>query len=512
MSTGQRVDLRHIPFVTIDGADAKDFDDAVCVSRHEPHVLWVAIADVSLYVRPHSALDREAQERGNSYYFPNSVTPMLPEILSNGLCSLRPHEDRPVMAVRMVFSPQGEIQEAAFFPGIICSRARLTYDAVQNVLDQTPSSKSTPIEANTISETPPFKPIPELTVELTADLHSAANLAQQLIDRRKKQGGLDFDVPEAQCILDEQGRIRDLVRRERLFAHRLIEAFMLAANEAVARFLLQQALPFPLRGHPAPDQERLRTLFRTLKHTELATNLPKTPSASVLPSLLQEAATMPQAALVGRLVLRSMMQARYISALATDEATTHFGLASDAYCHFTSPIRRYADLMVHRTLKVALEANDKTPLPDRQTLLGCCERCNIKERVAQEAEREIIRRMACLVLADRVGERLQGIVSGVTDFGLFIEPENLPVDGMVRLETLADDWYQYDADRQELYGVRFGRRFRLGQSITVHVSHVHVGRLEINFTVADTPQQPLPKKQRPRQQKKTFFKKNKHKK
>lgn len=525
VSTARRQDLRGVPFVTIDGADARDFDDAVFVTpvahASSPAVkweLWVAIADVSHFVRPDrkpgAALDREARERGNSYYFPTSVEPMLPEVLSNGLCSLRPGEDRLVMTARIGFDERGVPRCSAFFPGVIRSRARLTYEGVQAVLPDDPDS---PTEKVLVS--------PEYVVPLEVHPHikDAATLARLLRHQRQERGSLDFDLPEAQFVVDRaSGRVTNILRRERLFSHRIIEECMLAANEAVARFLTEKGLPFPYRVHPAPDPERLTRLFRTLATTDLAqvghlATLFATPGKgrvsatgmsggsgkrgqsgqsgshgqrrsepenAINPDLLREilaqSAGTPQEYLVGRLVLRSMMQARY-----SPEPEAHFGLASACYCHFTSPIRRYADLLVHRALGFAL-GSSRTPVLAGQKLLAVTDQCNARERAATEAEREIARRLGCLLLQERVGETFTGVISGVTDFGFFVEFDAMPVEGMVRLDSFQDDWFEYDADRQELLGVSTGRRFRLGQAVSVRLADVHLGRLEVNLELLST--------------------------
>lgn len=479
VSTNRRQDLRGVPFVTIDGADARDFDDAVYAApvRNRGPVaweLWVAIADVSRFVRTGSVLDREARERGNSCYFPSSVEPMLPEVLSNGLCSLRPGEDRLVMAARIGFDERGEPRTAAFFPGLIRSRARLVYEEVQAAFDAASAGEAS-YPGGAKAGLPEWLP-------------GARVLAELLLRRRQERGSLDFDLPEARFIVDpSEGRVTNIVRRERLFAHRLIEEFMLAANEAVARFLTEKGVPFPCRVHPAPDPDRLQALFRTLAATglvspaRLAEWSPRggAPDPKALRGILTEARGTPREYLVGRLVLRSMMQARY-----SPDAGEHFGLASPCYCHFTSPIRRYADLLVHRALRHAL--GEDQPVVSGGKLLAFADQCNARERAATEAEREIARRFGCLLLRDRVGEVFPGIISGVSEFGFFVELDAMPVEGMVRLETIRDDWFEYDPDRQELIGVGTGRRFRLGQRTTVRLADVHVGRLEINLEPMET--------------------------
>lgn len=460
----RRADLRSLPFVTIDGADARDFDDAVCVETLDGKTfLWVAIADVSLYVRPRTGIDREAFSRGNSCYFPASVTPMLPEILSNDLCSLRQAEERPVMAVRMACDSEGSVSGFTFGLGLIRSRARLTYEQTQHLFDDDACLG--------------------MDESVAAMLRLAAPLARRMIARRAKRGALDLDLPEAEFVMDPNGRVTDVRRRQRLFSHRLIEVFMIAANEAAARFLMAKGIPFPLRVHPAPDPDRLDTLYHLLRETALAGKVPDSPSPSALRLLLEDAKKTPQAQLVARLILRAMMQARYFPGPAEPADALHFGLASTAYCHFTSPIRRYADLLVHRAIKLALDVPASAAVPARQKLLAACEQCNARERAAQNAEREITRRLACLLLEEREGESFRGTVSGVTEFGFFVEPDKLPVDGMVRLESLSDDWYALDEARQCLTGARTGRRITLGQAVTVRLVSVNVGRLEIDFSL-----------------------------
>ena len=478
---GPREDLRHLPFVTIDGADARDFDDAVCVLPRSADAggkgwtLWVAIADVTHFVTPGDALDREARERGNSFYFPASVTPMLPETLSNGVCSLRPHEERLVMALAVELDAGGQPLHARACTGLIRSRARLTYEAVQALFDG--QHHTGPGDA--------------ITPELAVMLGEAKLLATRLQAERTARGGLDLDLPEPRFLVGDDGRLIGACRRERLFSHRLIEAFMLTANEAVARLLVEKGVPFPWRVHPAPDPERVAALFRTLRTTGFGRLLPpprgKGREAELSPAelsralnaLLDAAKDTDEAFLVGRLVLRSLMQARY-----SPFADIHFGIASTAYAHFTSPIRRYADVLVHRALKYALGLAP-APLGD-QKLLAACEQCNTQERAAQEAEREIARRLGCLLLVPRVGERFAGVICGVNAFGFFVEFDSLPVEAMVRLTTLSDDWYGFDEDRQELVGQGTGKRYRLGDKVTVRLTDVLVGRLEINAVVEQT--------------------------
>jgi ribonuclease R len=474
---GSREDLRRLDFVTIDGADARDFDDAVHVAPTQDGqdgqgwILHVAIADVSWFVRPGSALDREARERGNSCYFPLSVEPMLPAALSTNLCSLLPGADRFVLAARLRVSAAGAVTDACFMPAVIRSRARLTYEIAQAVLD------------GAEPETAPSA--------LAPVLRHAAAMARSLRAARMNRGALDMDVPDPAYELDSRNRLTAIRKAGALFAHKLIEECMLAANEAVARFLDGKNLPFPFRVHPAPDADRLESLFQTLIHASLPPEMLRhvparsgEASAYAIKPLLDAARGTPQAFLVNRLVLRSMMQARY-----SPERAGHFGLASECYCHFTSPIRRYADLATHRALRLAL-GRGVGPIPARHKLLAVTEQCNARERAALEAERETARRMACLLLAGREGEVFAGIIASVVDFGFFVELADMPVEGLVPLSSLRDDWYGRDPKRQELVGVRHGRVFRLGQNVRVRLARVDPYRLEIDLDLPENGSRP----------------------
>ena len=462
-------DLRGELLVTIDGEDARDFDDAVFVSREgENWRLLVAIADVSHYVRPRTALDREARERGNSYYFPTSVEPMLPEVLCNGVCSLRPNEERRCMAADMTLDKGGNLLDSRFVNGLMMSRARLTYKEVQGALEDPEGEAAAGIE--------------ERAPGVCSMLEDAAELADILMERRRRQGGLDFDLPEAEFVVDEVNglsRVTGIRNRERLFSHRLIEAFMVRANEAVAEFLKKKEAPFLYRVHPSPGPDRLEELYRNLRATDAELPLPKAAKAGVpnwLHHVIEAAAGTDQTFVVNRLILRSMMQARY-----SPEDDGHFGLASSCYCHFTSPIRRYSDLVNHRALRYALGLDTGGGIPAGHKLLEVADQCNGRERAATDAEREIGRRMGCLLLQGRTGEYFGGVISGVMNFGFFVELDNMPVEGMVRVETLGRDYYIYDEERQELRGEHTGETFRLGQRVTVKLTGVHVGRLEIDL-------------------------------
>lgn len=469
-----REDVRALPLVTIDGADARDFDDAVQVEARPGGgwLLRVAIADVSHYVRPRSALDTEALARGNSWYFPTSVEPMLPPALCDGLCSLRPDEDRLAMLAEIPFSATGQPGRPRFAAVVMRSAARLTYDQVKACLLDRDEQARAALAAGPRGQ------------EVLDMLETAFELYRCLREARQRRGSLDFDLPEPEYGFDDKGRLLRVSRRVRHDAHRLIEEFMIAANEAVARHLgglkadgsLEGAPkePFLYRVHPQPDPERLESLFDSLEAIDPEL-VPVKPAASALQGILRDVQGSDREFLVGRLCLRAMPQARY-----QPENEGHFGLASRAYCHFTSPIRRYADLLVHRALKASLGLYDGA-LPAGQKLLRVADQLNRRERDALDCEREMARRLACMALEGRVGERFRGVVAGVNDFGLFVELSEMPVEGMIRVEDLGDDWYDFDARRQCLVGQRSGLCWSMGQSLEVVLAEVHSGRLEIRL-------------------------------
>ena len=474
-----RRDVRDVGFVTIDGRAARDFDDAIHVeAQKDGFWLRVAIADVSHYVRQNTPLDAEARQRGNSYYFPLSVEPMLPEALSGGLCSLKPGVPRLAMVADMRFSASGTRRSAEFYPAVIQSRARLTYGQIQRGLLLREKEE----EQNLA----PVLPM----------LREAETLARALLARRQERGTLDFDLPEVAYLFNEQGELSGLTARERHFGHRMIEEFMIAANEAVAEFLEAREIPTLYRVHQPPDPDKLAVLADFLARSGLDTDEGKpnrspssrkgrsktTLSGRDLRRILEQSRNTPGEYVITRLVLRSMMQARY-----QPENEGHFGLASKCYCHFTSPIRRYADLVVHRALKRALGlpvlAGEKTLSQAR--LEAVAEHINARERAATEAEREIHKRLSVLFLRGRVGESFDAVISGVTDFGLFVELPEFLCEGLVRLASLEDDYYDYVEERQEIRGRRTGRTFKLGRALRVTLTDVNMGRLELNFVLEE---------------------------
>jgi len=455
-----RKDLRNKMFVTIDGAQAKDFDDAICVEPEgKGFVLYVAIADVSHYVQQGSKLDQEALARGNSYYFPLSVEPMFPESLSNGLCSLNPEVSRLVMTAQMHFDSKGIRKKASFYPGVIKSQKRLTYSQVNEALYLDHSES--------VQELKQFIPM----------LKNADFLARQFLEIRRKRGSIDFDLPEPEVLLNILDGSLEIKARTRNFAHQIVEEFMLAANEAVAQFLQEKEALFLYRVHPPADKDKLDSLFKLLSNTDLGSKLPGERNPGSLQKLIDVSRQFDMEFLVSRLVLRSMMQAKY-----SPDNEGHFGLASESYCHFTSPIRRYADLAVHRALKGALGEGVQTGLKHKG-MKGIAESLSSLERVAMKAEREILKRATIIFLKEKIGQSYTGIISSLADFGFWVELEDVLAEGMVRLSTIHDDYYLFRPEKQDLIGKRTGKRFYLGQKVQVVLQDVNLDRLEVDFAL-----------------------------
>ncbi len=467
-----RDDLRAINFVTIDGETARDFDDAVAIRRlGEGYRLTVAIADVAHYVAAGSAVDKEALTRGTSVYFPGACLPMLPEALSNGICSLNPGVDRLVLAAELDFDARGRRTGVRFCEAVMQSRARLTYTEVADVLGQGTSG------------------VPAAIQDFVDDLEIMRELAELRIALRKQRGSLDFDLPEAQIHLDLQGRPEDIVRMERNPAHRLIEEFMLAANEAVASWLVQLRQPMIFRVHEAPGEGKMADFQEFIAHFNQGISLP---AEGVRPKLLQEllerVAGRPEEYVINQVLLRSLPQAYYSTI-----NLGHFGLAADNYCHFTSPIRRYPDLAVHRILKRQLSGGGHGKSDDAASLEEIASRSSSAERRAMEAERDIVNLKKCQYVADKVGEKYHGMVTSVHAFGLFVELQEIFVEGLVHVSSLEDDFYQYEEERHRLIGMNRRCEFTIGTPVRVTVHKVDLDRREIDFRLADE-QQPGPGK------------------
>lgn len=468
-----RVDLRTMPTVTIDGETARDFDDAVSLRREgDKYRLWVSIADVSNYVKKDSPLDREAYLRGTSVYFPDRCIPMLPERLSNGICSLNPQVDRLTMTAEMLFDRSGTLVESSFYPSVIKSAARLTYTIVKQIIvddDRELADK--------------FRPVSPMLLDMK-------ELALILMAMRKQRGSIDFDLPEPEIIIGLTGQTEGIIRAERNLAHQLIEEFMLAANEAVARFITSRDIPFLYRVHENPDPAKLHTfqefVFGFGYEVKLVDDKVK---PSELQRLLAQADGRIEERMINYALLRCMKQARYAA-----ENVGHFGLASDCYCHFTSPIRRYPDLVVHRILKAILQDSSKgsgdDKRPSRQLAIATerlgevAEHTSKRERVAMEAERDVVEMKKLQYMQKHVGEEFGGYISGVTAFGFFVELEELFVEGLVHISTLSDDLYNYAEKQHSLVGRRTGTVFRIGDAARISVASVSPATRRIEFILA----------------------------
>ncbi|WP_298270934.1 ribonuclease R [Geobacter sp.] len=462
----RRIDLRERLTVTIDGETARDFDDAVSVLKERGGNirLWVSIADVSHYVRPGSPLDREAYLRGTSVYFPDRCIPMLPEELSNGICSLNPRVERLTLTAEMLFTRTATLKEASFYPSVIRSAARLTYTTVRRILvDGDPEA----IEANR---------------HLVADLTVMKELAERLMVKRRKRGSIDFDLPEPQIVLDLQGQTEAIVRAERNLAHRIIEEFMLAANEAVASHVEARGISFLYRVHEPPDPAKLADfqefIFNFGFHFRLEEGKV---DPGELQRLIDEAEGKPEERMVNEVLLRCMKQARY-----SHENLGHFGLAARCYTHFTSPIRRYPDLVVHRILKALLagKLTEKDIERLESTLPETAEQTSRRERVAMEAEREIVALKKVQFMRERIGEAYDGYITGVSSYGFFVELVDLFVEGMVHVSTMGDDFYRYVEKQHALVGERSREMYRIGDRVRVVVAGASVERKQVEFVLA----------------------------
>ncbi len=453
-----RKDLRDLPLITIDGVTAKDFDDAVYVSTNPKGFhLWVAIADVSHYVRTGTPLDESAFERGTSVYYPNFVVPMLPEKISNELCSLKPNVDRLCFVCEMQISFQGEVESSEVYEAVMHSKARVTYGEAQDILDE---------------KTEHAKP------EVSKNIRMAADLAKVLMAKRFREGSLEINVGETQVVVDESGEPTDIIRSQRVFSHRLIEELMLIANVSVAKILHKAQVPALYRIHETPDKEDIERLQRFLNMFGSGKKLTIKDLQKRLTKSLQEFENKPEGVVLNIMTLRSMKQAKY-----SQENVGHFGLGFEYYTHFTSPIRRYPDLIVHRLLKsikinqYRKEQMSVEKLATAGTFLSACEQRSVK------SERLLVSIKKARFMEKHVGEVFEGVVSSVVRFGIFVLLKQFDVDGLVKVENLGNDNFEFDEENLFLRGKKTGLTFKIGDPIKVQVAQTNIMEGQIDFVL-----------------------------
>ncbi len=460
----QRKDCRDLAFVTIDGEDAKDFDDAVyCEKQGQGWRLLVAIADVSHYVKQGSVLDDEARLRGTSVYFPEHVIPMLPEVLSNGLCSLKPEEDRLAFVCEMHLNKQGEIKQYNFYKATICSKARLTYNEMNSLMiDKDANAR-------------------EKRKHVINHLDDLYQLYQLLYEARQKNGLIDFSSSESFFVFNENKEIESINLVKRNDAHRLIEEMMLAANTAAARFIEENEIHGLYRVHNKPKAEKLEEVRLLLAQLGLSLGGAEEPTAKHYASLLEQIRKREDGEMLEMVLLRSMPLAIY-----SVQNDGHFGLNFDAYVHFTSPIRRYPDLMVHRAIEHIVNGYsvDTFRYTD-QAMLELAEHCSMTERRAEESSRDVVQRLKCFYMKNKEGETFQGVVSSVTAFGLFVVLNDMFVEGLVHVSNLPSDYYHYDAVTHTLNGEKRRKKYQLGQTVSVTVTRVDLEERKIDFELIE---------------------------
>ena len=453
-----RIDLRELPLITIDGETARDFDDAVYAEKQGAGWrLVVAIADVSFYVKPDDALDKEAFERGNSVYFPRRVIPMLPEALSNGLCSLNPDVERLCMVCDMQIDAAGIVQKYQFYPSVMRSKARMTYTKVADMLEN-PQGENAQEYAH-----------------IMPHVQNLYALFKLMLNQREKRGAIEFESTETMMIFDDNGKIEKIIPVQRNDAHRLIEECMLAANVCAADFLKTHEHAALYRVHEGPTPEKLEALRTFMAEVGFGVTGGDKPHAKDYGKLMNLIKTRPDAQLLQTVLLRSMQQAVY-----SPDNVGHFGLAYEAYAHFTSPIRRYPDLLIHRAIKAVVNG-EKYKAKDWNNL-GV--HCSMTERRADEATRDVNNWLKCYYMQDKIGEIYEGTVAGVTAFGVFVALDGVYVEGLVHVTELGNDYFNYDKARHEMVGERTGARFRLGDRLTVKVARVDLETSKIDFTLA----------------------------
>ncbi|MBY0314245.1 MAG: ribonuclease R [Bdellovibrionales bacterium] len=465
-----RQDLRDLPLITIDGVTAKDFDDAIYVKTSPKGFhLWVAIADVSHYVRPGHPMDKDAYERGTSTYFPNFVIPMLPEKISNELCSLKPLVDRLCFVCEMQIDFQGTVVDHKIYEAVMHSQARVTYGEAQEIIEGQQHHKNPAVEKN---------------------IKTAADLAKVLMTKRFREGSLELEVPETQVVVNAEGFPTDIIRSQRVFAHRLIEELMLIANVTVAKHLHDAEIPALYRIHEPPDSEDIDKLQRFLSTFGSSTKMGSSQLQKKLTKALQEFHGKPEGIVLNILTLRSMMQAKY-----TGNNVGHFGLGFEYYTHFTSPIRRYPDLIVHRLLKSLTMRAYKTPPMDEEYISTSGTMLSAYEQRSVKAERQVISIKKARFMQEHLGEVFEGVVSSVVKFGVFVLLRQFDVDGLLKVDQLGDDIFEFDEDALILKGRRTGKTYKIGDVLEVQVARANTDEGQIDFVLEggsldDSPRRP----------------------
>ncbi len=462
----EREDFRDLLTITIDGEKAKDFDDAISIEKLEEknYRLYVHIADVSYYVIENSALDKEAYKRGTSVYFLDRVIPMLPQKLSNEICSLKPKEDRLTVTVEMDIDSKGKILRYDIHNSMINSNERMTYTDIAKILENKD------------------KKLAKRYDYLLKKFSIMKELCLLLNKKRNKHGSIDFDLPEAEIILNEEGRIDNILKSERNIAHRIIEEFMLTANVVTAKHIFKSRVPGIYRIHENPDPEKIAEFNKFIHNFGYTIDDPNNVNAKSLQKLLTSAQGTAEEKLINHVLLRSMKQAVY-----TQKNSGHFCLAFDCYTHFTSPIRRYPDLVTHRILKMLLT---KKRIPKnkidflKKSLPAIAEHCSLRERVAMEAEREIIDLNKAHFMMDKIEEEFSGFITGVTSFGIFVELEDLFVEGLVHISSIKDDYYIYHEEKHSIIGEHKKKVYRIGDKVKIAVENVSMGKRQIDFVLA----------------------------
>ncbi len=459
----RRKDLRHLPIITIDGEDAKDLDDAVYVEKldNNQYKLGVHIADVTHYVKENSKIDKEALKRATSIYLADRVIPMLPKELSNGVCSLNPNEGKLCLSCEMIIDLKGKVVDYSIYESIISSKYRMNYTDVSNILEN---------DDEALKEK--YKDI----VPMLKDMEELSNL---LRSKREQRGCIDFDFDETKLIVDEKGKVTDVIKYERRTSNKIIEEFMLAANETVAENYYWLNLPFVYRIHEEPDEEKIADFSKFIFNFGYTLKGSQEVHPRELQQLLLKIKGKKEETVINTMMLRSLRKAVY-----SHECSPHFGLAANYYCHFTSPIRRYPDLQIHRIIKAQI--NNKISVDNTSNLNERCamvaEQSSKQERVADEVERDTDKIRIAEFMSDKIGEEYEGIISGVTSFGIFVELDNT-VEGLVHISNLIDDYYIYDNDKKILTGEHLGKTYKIGDIVSVRLEKVSIANAEIDFVI-----------------------------